>query len=231
MRDTAARTGGTSPSAAPVPPRWPLHIRIYRAALARLERWFGLKLVVIYRRPLLADHGTTMRIDETYSFRELTEQDLLRFSDDPALGLSRDFIHNALKSGDVSFGVLHADRLVSYRWYAFSGTTPCEHGLSMRYAYPGRTFGYKAFTDPSYRGKRLQDYCMQHADPILLRRGCTHTIGYIALYNLPSLRVVSRARDTKFLGIIAYTTVLRRNLAVATPAVRRNRISMVADAS
>jgi hypothetical protein len=225
-QDTAAKSVAGS-SSSPRRSRGPFFARLRGAAFARLERWLGVKVVVIYKRPLLAEFNRSMTLDASYSLRELTEPDLLAYVGDPVLGFTRDFLSNAFASGDTCFGILHNDRLVAYRWYAFSGATPCESGLTMTYAFPGRVYSYKSLTDPRYRGRRLQNYLMQRVDPLLIQRGYDHTIGYVGLYNTSSLRHLTRARDLTYTGFIAYTTFLRRNLVVATPGVRRQGIAMV----
>lgn len=206
--------------------RWPWPRRVYAAALAGLERSFHLKVFLIHSRPLGGGQNAPENTDSAYSFREITEPELLRFADDPTLELTHDFVRNAAKRGDICFGVLHGGQLVAHRWYAFSGTTPCDDGLCIRYAYSGRAYGYKMFTHPLHRGKRLQLHSMTYADPLLLSRGYTHAISYVAPHNFASLRAQSRLHDVTLVGVIGSVRVFGRHLSVGSPGVIRNRISI-----
>ena len=208
------------------PWRLPRGRRLQRAVLSRIARWLGVKVLFIFSRSLRQSSEDELASRDGFDFKELSEADLLEFSEDPDLQFSSTFVRESLGRGDTCFGVLHRGRLVAYRWYAFEGPTPCDDGLEIRFASPGRAYGYKAFTDPGYRGRRLQDLCMRGADAALLRRGCTHAVGYIGVHNYSSLRAQSRAQALERLGYVAYLKAFGRAFVVSTSGVRRNRVSM-----
>jgi hypothetical protein len=206
--------------------RRPLHLRLYRAFLRRLERWFGISIFFVHRRPIGAV-SVPADVRRDYEFREVAERELLDFASDASLDLPIDGVRTAAKRGDLFFGVLHAGRLVGYRWYSLCGSAPCEKGMTIQYAHPQRAYGYRTFTHPAHRGKRLQQYSVAESDTFLLTKGYTHTVGYIAAHNLSSLRFNSRLRGVQRVGFIVVWRIFGRYFFLHSPGTIRHHVRMV----
>jgi hypothetical protein len=205
--------------------RLSLRQRAYAALLRRLERWFDLRLVWIFRRTITP--GRELRADAGYSFREVTAAELLDASADPALELSRERIKDAAARGDFFFGVFHQGRLIAYRWYSLSGSTPCWEGMQIRYGHPQRAYGYRTFTHPAHRGKHLHAYATAQSDTALGARGCTHTIGYIDATNFASLRAYSHLSGGRRVGGIVTLRAFGRHWVLRTSGARRHDVTFV----
>ena len=208
---------------------WPLWWWLYAAMLGRLDRWFGIRVLYVFRRPLAAEQDVSADLEPDYVFKVMAEEELLRHADNPDLHLHDDSIREALKCGDVCFGILYRGYLIAYRWYSLSSSTPCEGGLFIRYAYPGRAYGYKEFTHPDHRGKRLHQHTMKHSDGHLMNRGYTHTIGYIHTHNFASLRNNARMRGVQTIGFIFTMKLFGRHLIINSPGASRNTVSLAAE--
>ena len=206
--------------------RRPLHSRLYRAGLRRLERWFGISIFFVHRRTLAAG-SVPADVRRDYEFREVAEHELLDFASDSTLDLPRDGIRAAAKRGDIFFGVLHGGRLVGYRWYSLFGSAPCEKEMTIRYAHPERAYGYRTFTHPEHRGKRLHLHSISESDKFLLSRGYTHTVGYIAAHNLSSLRSNARLQGVQRIGYIILWRFFGRYMFLHSPGAIRHHVAMV----
>ena len=209
------------------PSRWRTRERIYGGLLRRLGRWINFHVFLVFRRELTPP-GTKTTIPKGFTFRALTPDDLLTAARDPALQLSRERVLIAHQQGDLFFGAFHRDRLVAYRWYALSGATPIDDNLVIHYAHEGRGYGYRAFTHPVYRGKRLHLCSTQLSDIELRARGCTHTVGYIAAENFASLRSNSRLAGSRRIGVIVALRVGSLRLILRSLGVARHGITFVA---
>ena len=79
-----------------------------------------------------------------------------------SLGMSHEFVESAVKRGDLCIGYVEKGCLVSYLWIGVS-STPMEAGLWVRFG-NGHSYGYKSFTLPTHRGKRLQQLLVHQSD-------------------------------------------------------------------
>jgi hypothetical protein len=207
------------------PSRWRTHERIYGGVLRRLGRWIDFHVFLVFRRELTPP-GTVTTVPKGYSFRALTPDDLLAAARDPALQLTRERVLLAHRQGDLFFGIFHRGRLVAYRWYALSGATPIEDNLVIHYAHEGRGYGYRAFTHPDHRGRRLHLCATRLSDLELRARGCTHTVGYIAAENFASLRAHSRLAESRRIGVIVALRVGKYRLILRSPGVARHGVKV-----
>jgi hypothetical protein len=199
--------------------------RVYASALRRLERWLDLRLVWIFRRTIAP--GRELRAESGYSFREVTPAELLDASADPALELSRERIKEAADRSDLFFGVFHRGRVIAYRWYSLSGSTPCWEGMQIRYEYPQRAYAYRTFTHPAHRGKHLHAYATAQSDVELAARGCTHTIAYIDATNFGSLRAYSYLSGGRRVGGIVSLRAFGRHWVVRSAGARGHHVTLV----
>ncbi len=168
----------------------------------------------------------TARAEPDYTVASVTAADLLDIATDPAFQLSAERVRAAQRDGDLFFGVLYRGHLVAFRWYALSGVTPMEDDLIIRYANPGRAYGYRTFTHPDHRGKNLHAYSTQRSDAELRARRYTHVIGYIDATNFASLRANSRLAGTRRIGMIVSLRILGRRVILHSPGAARHAVSM-----
>jgi hypothetical protein len=200
---------------------------VYGGLLRRLGRWLHLQVLLLFERDLLAP-AAAVAVPTGYSFRAISAAELLEAARDPALQLSAEGIDAAQRRGDLFFGIFAGNRLVAYRWYALSGATPLEEGLVIRYARAGRAYGYRAFTHPEHRGKRLHVYSTRLSDAELRARGYIQTVGYIAAENFASLRSNSRLSGSQRIGVIVALRVGSRRFTVRSRGVARRGITVTA---
>lgn len=196
--------------------------------LARLSRWFGIKVYYVYKRPLSAEQDVPGRLDEGYRIQLMTEHDLARYADDPDLRLRSDFISAAARRGDLCFGILYREQLVGYRWVSLSGCSPGEKQMFICYAHPQRSYSYKGFTHPDHRGKRLLLHSTAFADAYLLRNGYTESVAYTETHNFASLKHASRLRGVAPIGLVVSIRVLGRRVFFNSPGMARNGVSIAA---
>jgi hypothetical protein len=196
--------------------RWGLTKSLYLRVMRRLEKYLGFRLFVIHSRPLDPNAPQDV-IPDDCSARVLEEQELVQFSRNPDLGLSEDFVAKASARGDVCFGYLERGSLVSYVWVG-SKPTPAEVGLWVQFG-EGHSYGYKALTLPSHRGRHLQE-CLTHlSDRWLTSHGYRYNIDYIHTLNLPSI-VADRRYGNRPIGYAGYVRWFGRTLAFRTPGVK-----------
>lgn len=198
-------------------PNLPLSQRLFSAVLQRLGSWCGIKLLLIYQRPLIVSQKIRAQDLELYSFREISALELAIFSQDSSLRLAKNFVDKAKERGDVCVGVFDGDQLVAYRWYALSGFAPCEDNLRVRNSDPCHVYGYKMYTEPGHRGRRLQLSSMIYGDARMIERGFTHATYYVAAHNISSRRGLSRIQDKKFVGIVGNVKLLGHNFVLNVP--------------
>jgi hypothetical protein len=183
----------------------------------RLSR-VGLRVFVIYLRP---HHGLPgpHEAGDAIEFRILEWDELFRHANDPELDLDESFLHAAKERGDLCVGAFDGQRLVAYIWRAF-GPTPAEDGLWVRFRRPYR-YGYKSLTRPEYRGRHIQSAMAPTTDAVLLERGYTHAIGYVALHNLSSRRSALR-HGNRAIGYAGYVRALGRAWTFESPGAKRH---------
>ena len=127
---------------------WPASL--FARLMRLLQKRLGVHVCRVRIRPLVADRPAArlppgMRVDR------LARETLLSACADPEISLSREFVETALERGDVAFGVLDGDRLVSYMWRTHTAA-PHTDGLWVRANRP-YVYGYKGFTHRDYRGR------------------------------------------------------------------------------
>jgi hypothetical protein len=101
--------------------------------------------------------------------REVERTDLVRFSGDPALGISPKFLRTVDERNDHCFAAFVGDALASYVFFAPTSPTAIDRHLSFEFP-DGWLYVYKAFTMPAWRGKRLLPHLLLEAMRCLNRR-------------------------------------------------------------
>jgi len=194
---------------------------LYERTFEALERTIDLNLFLVNRHRHTAHHNAPADDIPTFEFRVLTPDEVRRFAQDPGIQMTPAFAESALARGDYCFGVLKEDRLVAYDWRGLQRPVPLNDDLDVHYARPGQVYGYAMYTRPEFRGLHLQLHNLRHANRRLLAEGQTHTVGYVALQNLASIRNLSRIHGQVFVGMAGYIRLWGRYLTFRTPGARR----------
>ncbi len=99
--------------------------------LSIFERYFGILIWSIQIRdttetlPISPEHAAR------FEFRQLTLDETLQASQNPALDLTSDFIRAAFARGDICLGAYENQNLVAYAWRSLN-SAPVANGLWFR---------------------------------------------------------------------------------------------------
>ncbi|KAA1191990.1 hypothetical protein F0M18_10745 [Pseudohalioglobus sediminis] len=185
--------------------RWGWLRGSYYYLMRALGKYCGLVVCHLFARPiLLPDSGTDLGPGR--EIRILTKEQLLAFSDDPALQMDKAFIETADSRGDACCGVLEEGRLVAYVWRTFVATA---HGDELFVDFNEKCrYGYKSLTLPAYRGQRLQILISEYTDKYLTRGRQFH-IFFVETHNFPSIVAVKK-EDAVVVGHAGYWKLFGR---------------------
>jgi hypothetical protein len=195
--------------------------------LGLLSRRFQAEVLLVCRRPLLAGAPIPDDVRARYEFAVLDRQQLLSSCEVPELELLSQAVERSLRANDVCVGVLDQRRVASYCWYALSGHAPLSASLDIHFDPSCQVYAYRMLTLPSHRGRRLPLYCATFADAELLRRGYTHSIGYVRAQNLASRRALSRIPQNQTVGAVLYVVLFDKLFSFVTAGARRYGIRIV----
>jgi RimJ/RimL family protein N-acetyltransferase len=127
--------------------------------------------------------------DPEFTFRFLTPEEVLTYSDDPANQLDPLFADRAADGHDLCFAALSGERLAAYGWYALESIEegPC---CNVDISYPADVaYMYNGFTSPDFRGKRLHGLAMGLALRALADQyGVTRLVSTVNWTNWASLK-------------------------------------------
>lgn len=196
--------------------RWGLTKSIYMRVMRRLERLLRFRLFVIHAR-LLDPNAPHDVIPADCSVRALEQEEIEQFARNPELGMTSDFVSNACARGDLCFGYLERGVLVAYVWIGLQSTS-AEDGMWVEFG-PGHSYGYKALTLASHRGRHLQERLVHLSDRTLTSRGYLYNIDYIHTLNFPSI-VADRRYGNRPIGYAGYLNWFGRTIPFRTPGVK-----------
>lgn len=119
----------------------------------------------------------TIAVENLFSFRFLTADEVHRHSYDPANQMSSSFAERVLCGRDLCYAALKGRTLAGYAWLALGsieaeqnrGRNP-RSGVAASFR-TDTAFVYKAFTRPEFRGRRLYSACLVGALDELAARG------------------------------------------------------------
>lgn len=197
--------------------RWGWLRSLFMRVMSGLRRYAGIHICRVGVRPLVRDAPAPV-LPGGIHFRILRPEELLEATTDPELRMDRDFVRAALARGDMAFGAFEGDRLVGYSWRSFTAA-PHFDGLWAGIARP-YFCGYKAFTRPSHRGRRIHVAVALYSDAFLLERGYTAEVGLVDIANFASLRTASVLGRRK-IGYAGYVKLFGRCIPFRTSAVRK----------
>lgn len=193
--------------------RWGWRRTAHKAVMQRLKPWLTLCRVHVRKH----DDAPVPELPEGMSARIASEDELMAAAARPEMGFDPQQIRAALDRGDLCGAVFDGERMVSYVWRSFS-TAPHLPHLWVAVEKPYR-YGYKGFTHPDYRGRRLLDAATRVTERVCLERGFTHGVGFIETHNYASV-VSDLRRGNRCVGWAGYLTVFGRTWPFRTPGVR-----------
>jgi hypothetical protein len=142
----------------------------------------------------------------------------LRAAEDPELDLERAFVREALARGDLCFGALVGERLVSYAWRSL-GAAPARDGMWVRVAPPFH-YAYKAFTLPAWRGRRLHVAVSLASDEHFRAHGVGAEVGYNELTNY-AIGAAADYMGRRRIGYAGYLKWFGRRIPFRTRALEK----------
>jgi hypothetical protein len=197
--------------------RWGWTRSLLVRLMSRLQRHAGLHVYRVGVRPLVRQRPE-MNLPGGITLRVAQPDELLSAAADPQLDMPPDFVRAALQRGDMAFGAFEGDRLVGYSWRTFTAA-PDVDGLWIRVDRP-YFCGYRAFTRPSHRGRRIHASIALFSDGHLLERGYAAEVGFVGITNLASL-AVARFLGRRRIGYAGYLKWFGHRIAFRTPAVKK----------
>jgi len=204
--------------------RWGWKRSVLIRVVSMLRRYAGLHIYRINVRPLV-EQSSEPYLPSGITVRIVAPEELLKAAADPELDLGLDFVRDALARGDMAFAALEGERLVGYTWRTFTAA-PDRDGLWARVRRPYQ-YSYKAFTRPSYRGKRIHVAITFLADAYLLALGYTFEVGYMEISNFSSIGVANFLGRRK-IGYAGYAKWFGRCIPIRTPAVEKIGVELFA---
>lgn len=161
---------------------------IYDLSFRTINRLVYFKILIGMK--ITAVNAEYLPANRQYRYQFLDKASLLRYCEDSAYELSREFLDEALAKGDECLAVLAGDTLASYGWYSRK-PTKISDDLALHFL-PDHVYMYKGFTHDSFRGQRLHAIGMTLALQEYLRRGYRGLISYVESNNFASLKSVYR---------------------------------------
>jgi hypothetical protein len=185
--------------------------------MSMLKRYAGLHVYRVGVRPLVA-HRPEIALPRGTRLRVARREELMKASLDPALDMSPDFVRRALARGDMVFGAFEGARLIAYSWRTVTAA-PHFDGL---WATVDRPFflGYKAYTRPSHRGRRIHAAVALFSDAYLLGRGYTAEVGFVDITNYSSL-AAAKFLGRRRIGYIGHLKLFGCRIPFRTAGVRK----------
>jgi len=188
------------------------HQKIFRAC----ERYLGIHCYRIRLRPL--DVTAPVVRPEHLDVRQATETELWSATANPELGISREFLADAIARGDKSYAAFDDGQIVAFTWRS-TNAAPHQDGLRVSASRP-YIYGYKGFTLVSHRGMRLNIIVNDAANADSLQQGFTHMMGFVALHNAAKL-ANWRKHGFRTVGYAGYLRWFGSPVPFRTPSVSR----------
>lgn len=206
--------------------RWGLLRSLFVHFMLRLQSLAGLNIHWILIRPLARPRAAP-HLPDGIAFRVVQAEELLNAARDPELYMDSEFVRGALARGDIAFGAFEGERLVCYSWRAFA-STPHVDGVWVKFA-PLYHYGYKAFTRPSHRGRRILVALALFSDSYLLERGRVAQVMSIDIWNLASL-AAQRTAGSRRVGLAGYLKWFGFFISFRTRSVKKSGFAFYAGA-
>ena len=201
--------------------QWGFLRAIWSGLMHLVRRWFVLCRISRRRidpNPKLSDLGDGLVM------RRASREDLLNAVDNDPHQFDLAFVDEALARGDICIGAFHGSEMVAWAWASFH-KAPHDDGLWV-HVEPPNNYGYKWFTKPAYRGKRIIGTLTLFRDKIAAESGCTHNMGFIETHNYASLHGSKRLGSQR-VGYAGYFKLFGKAYPFRTPGVAKHGFRFV----
>jgi hypothetical protein len=196
---------------------------IYRAALRAVNAFVLVKIL----RGVCVEtvDPAFLRYPQQLTATFLTDGMIRRLAGNPEIGMSPEFVEEALAKGDACYGILSGDALVSYGWYSTRPTRidPSELTLEFDEEY---IYMYKGYTHPDFRGQRLHAIGMTLALDHYKSKGFKGIVSYIEADNFDSIKSAFRM-GYRIFGSVYIVSVFGAIFSRATPGCKKYRFRVV----
>ena len=186
---------------------------LHWAALRLADAVFGLRVL----RGLAVEtmDPATRKPAEGFAHGFAMPRAVRRFAADTANEMSPFFVADAMARGDRCFAICDGTLPLSTSWYS---TRPTRIGLGdlVLYYAPRYVYMYKAFTQPSHRGRRLSAAAVSHAFGQYAAKGARGFISCAEATNVESLKALQSVGYRVF-GSIYVVRFFGRHFTYATP--------------
>lgn len=197
--------------------RWGRMRMLFKWLMWFLRKYAGLSIYRVNKRPLGGNPGTP-DLPGGITLAIVPPGKLLDAAADPELDMEASFARAALARGDLAFGAFDGDHLIAYVWRTFTAA-PAEDGLWVRVDRPCH-YAYKAFTLPSYRGKRIHIALSLLCDRYFMERGYAAEVGYSEISNYPSI-AAAEFLGRRRVGFAGYVKCFGRRISFRTPGLKK----------
>jgi len=197
--------------------RWGWMRMLFKWLMRSLGKYAGLHIYRVNKRPLGGYPGSP-DLPSGISLAIVPPGKLLDAAVDPELDMDPNFVRAALARGDLAFGAFDGDLLIAYVWRTFTAA-PAEDGLWVRVDRPCH-YAYKAFTLPSYRGKRIHIAISLLCDKYFMERGYAAEVGFSEISNYPSI-AAAKFLGRRRVGFAGYVRCLGRRISFRTPGLKK----------
>ncbi|HEY5896769.1 MAG TPA: GNAT family N-acetyltransferase [Burkholderiales bacterium] len=185
--------------------------------MLRLLAWVtGLRVL---RALVIEDARGCKATCEGYTHGFQSARALRRFAADPRTEISPGFVSEAIRRGDACYGVCRGGRLISSSWYS-TRPTPIGPPEAVAHFDAQWVYMYKAFTQPSHRGRRLYEAGVRRALEHYRAKGARGLLSYVEATNLDSLAALRRM-GFRIFGSAYLLRLFGRQFAFSSPGCRR----------
>jgi len=166
--------------------------------LRGVGRRLGISVYAVMTRPLSTKTpGSRPDIE----IREVTLEEALLSSADPALDLPEAAVRDSMARGDLCVGAFDSGHLIAYAWFACEATAHLD-GVWIRFARPA-IFIYKSFVRAEFRGRGIAPGLYLFADRLFLERGRTSAVISMEATNRASVRAAAHS-GARIAGFAVY---------------------------
>ena len=197
--------------------RWGWMRILFKWLMWSIGKYAGLHIYRVNKRPL-GRHLGMPDLPSGITLAIVPSGKLLDAAVDTGLDIDPNFVRAALARGDLAFGAFDGDRLIAYVWRSCTAA-PHAEGLWVRVDRPCY-YAYKAFTLPSYRGKRIHIAVSLLCDKYFMERGYIAEVGFSEISNYPAI-AAAKFLGRRRVGFAGYVKCWGRCIPFRTPGLKK----------
>ncbi len=129
--------------------------------------------------------------DDSFQITRLEPAGLFQYGNLEEYQMSKSFLDEVQRKGDICFGILKNEKLAAYGWYSNKPTILFEGDWEFNFG-DECMYMYKVYTHPDYRGQRLAAIGMSNALGVLSKLGYKCLVGIVEVDNFSFIKSMSR---------------------------------------